>query len=56
MKAGQVNPAGGKGSKEQATESEIHPLPLLGVPQERQATLSNIFTEDLTVNQSHESL
>lgn len=34
IEAGQVNPIGGNQSLEQAKESEIHPPPLLGVPQE----------------------
>ena len=47
IKAGQGNPVGGKGSQEQAKESETPPLPLLGVPQEHQATQHNIYAEDL---------
>jgi hypothetical protein len=47
IETGQGNPVGGKGSKEQANESEIH-LPLqLGVLQNQQANSHNIYKEDL---------
>lgn len=47
INAGQYNPIGEKESQEHTKESDIHPLPVLGVTQEHQATSRNICTEDL---------
>lgn len=51
IEAGQSNPTGGNESPEQAKESEIHMLLLLGVLQKDPANRQNIYSEDLM--QSH---
>jgi hypothetical protein len=47
IEAWQSNLIGRKESQEQAKESEIYPLLLLGVPQKHQANSHNIYAEDL---------